>query len=260
MGLQVCLGRCLIVFALAGIVYLTLIMMHRQRTTVDRGTNMRAYRSEMLICLAFMVFALDIRLGFPGVAGWIIRIPILCFLLLIIALVGMILSGMRPKRDNRPDAELVIVLGMALENGKPTGDLIARLCTAAGYMRLHPLAGTIVTGGNRSESSESEADVMRHILIEQRIEEHRILVEDRSVDTVDNFRNIARMVNPSEPCVLVTSSYHMRRAAALAKEAGFSSVQMLPAKPELLFLPANLMWETVCLAEHILTGKVHLSE
>lgn len=46
-------------------------------------------------------------------------------------------------------ADQAIVLGLALENGKPTDDLLARLNTAQSYLAQYPDAQLILTGGTR---------------------------------------------------------------------------------------------------------------
>ncbi len=45
-------------------------------------------------------------------------------------------------------ADYAIVLGLALENGKPASDLLARLDTAREYLERYPEAHLILTGGN----------------------------------------------------------------------------------------------------------------
>ena len=46
-------------------------------------------------------------------------------------------------------ADHAIVLGLALENRKPTDDLLARLNTAQAYLEKYPEAQLILTGATR---------------------------------------------------------------------------------------------------------------
>ena len=55
-----------------------------------------------------------------------------------------------------------VVLGMALENGKPTNDLLLRLDTAAKYLEENPESVAVLTGGNPDESGRTEAAVIRY--------------------------------------------------------------------------------------------------
>ena len=145
-----------------------------------------------------------------------------------------------------PPVKNVIVLGMALENGRPNSDLIKRVEAAAGYAKENPEAVLIVTGGNKGESGETEADVMRRLLTEQGISGERIINEDEAVNTVENFANVAKKTGTDEPVLIVTSGYHMLRACGIAGNTGFSDIKRFPASSGVLFWPANVTWEIIC--------------
>ena len=136
-------------------------------------------------------------------------------------------------------------LGLALENGKPTDDLVARLDTAERYIMENPDATLILTGGNPDESGKTEAAVMRDILLERGIPEGKMVLEDRAESTKQNFRNTAELVSPEEPVVLITSNYHMDRASQTAASAGFTRILRRPAPSSVLHFGANVMWEAV---------------
>ena len=142
-------------------------------------------------------------------------------------------------------AEYVLVLGLALENGKPTADLISRLDTAENYWRANPESTLILTGGNPDRSGRTEAAVMRDILLERGVPEEKLTLEDQARTTKDNFRNAAQLIDPDEPVVLISSNYHMDRAVMTAKSAGFTHVLRLPAPSSALNFGANVMWEVV---------------
>lgn len=124
--------------------------------------------------------------------------------------------------------------------------------------RRTPGATLIVTGGNGTCDEATEAAVMRNILLARGIPPSRILAEDRSADTPGNFVNLARMVDPARPIVVVTSGYHMYRALGIAKKAGFTAATGLSAKCDARRLPANLFWEVVCEANHLIKGRAKL--
>lgn len=137
------------------------------------------------------------------------------------------------------------MLGLALENGKPTDDLLARLNTAQAYLEEYPEARLILTGGNADESGWTEADIMRNILADRGVADERMILEDQAGSTKDNFRNTAQIINPAEPIVLISSDYHMDRAVQTAKAAGFADVLRLPAPSSFLSWGANIMSEVV---------------
>ena len=96
-------------------------------------------------------------------------------------------------------ADYALVLRLALENGEPVPDLLARLDKAQEYLAEYPEARLILTGGNADESGRSEADVMRDILTERVVPEDKLILEDRSTTTVENFRNVAEMISRRNP-------------------------------------------------------------
>ena len=69
--------------------------------------------------------------------------------------------------------------------------------------------------------------------------------QKRAATTIDNFRNVANIIDPGKPVVFISSDYHMERAVMSAKKAGFANIRRLPA-PSLFFeYGANMMSEVV---------------
>lgn len=217
---------------LALITYLTAVALYRERTTADRGTIKKIMECELAVC--FMLSMLVVG------GGWI-QVLAAVGLLPVAAALARILWHMFDRPSG--EAESVVVLGMALENGQPNRDLIYRLDAA---LRCVPGGKYIVTGGNAGAGRESEAAVMQRYLIKHGVPKDKILVEDRAVDTPANFRNVADMIDVSKPVTLVTSGYHMLRARGIAKRAGFHNLSGYSAKCDWRFLIANIAWEIVC--------------
>ena len=93
---------------------------------------------------------------------------------MIVFFCGKVIRGSLIKTEGKADNALV--LGLALENGKPTDDLISRLDTAQAYLKKYPEAKLILTGGNADESGYTEAAVMRDILAERGVAEDRMIL------------------------------------------------------------------------------------
>lgn len=229
-------------------IYLTLVARYRVRATVDRGVVMKILQYELLICAGLLILSLDLGFGLGRLLrlapiAWALRLAALLLILPVLALSTSVLIHM----NDRPAAptDTAIVLGMALEHGRPNRDLLRRVEAAADYASVHPDARLIVTGGNAG-GGLSEAGVMRGLLAERGVDIARIMTEDQAVDTDENFANVARMIDPAQPVTLITSGYHMLRASAIAGRAGFTSVQRLSARCDPRFLPANVAWEVVC--------------
>ena len=112
----------------------------------------------------------------------------------------------------------------------------------------------IVTGGNAGENGETEARVGKRLLMAEGVPEERIRLEEKAAETRENFMYLARMVNPAEELVVVTSNYHMERAVTIAASQGFTHVRRLPAPANLWTFGMNLMWEGIMKLDRILNG------
>ena len=226
-------------------------MTRRIRAVVLKDDYVKVFRYELIACACFILFALDVRFGLPGRAasgvlpagGWILRAAVIPVCAVMLFLLLRITVGSLIRSEER--AGYAIVLGLALENGEPTHDLVARLDTAEKYITENPGATLILTGGNPDGSGKTEAAVMRDILLGRGIPEGKMVLEDRSESTKQNFRNTAELVSPEEPVVLITSSYHMDRASRTAAGAGFKRILRRPAPSSMLLFGANVMWEAV---------------
>lgn len=93
----------------------------------------------------------------------------------------------------------------------------------------HPQAKIVVTGGvpDDNEGAFSEADVAAMTLVRLSVPNlsERLLKENKSHNTYENFVQIMAMVNVShdETWVIVTSAIHMPRAVGVARKLGWQS-------------------------------------
>lgn len=245
------IGSLLLLLAVLLTADVAFVMLRKINAVVLKADYQKVFRYQLILCGILLLFALDVRfnlftrLKFPPirVIGWILRGLILCATLVILFFGGKVISGAATNTAARADH--AIVLGLALENGKPTEDLLARLVTAQAYLEKYPDAKLILTGGNAGASGLTEAAVMRDLLAQRGVKEDRMLLEDQAETTRENFRNTARLVDPSRPIVLISSNYHMDRAAQTAKSAGFTHILRLPAPSSLLGIGANVTCEIV---------------
>lgn len=248
----------LMAFSVLLALYLTGVMFYRTRATVDRGGYLEIYESEMFICALLLFTGLDMRFRFvrhyfPSVLAWITKLVQWVLLLLLGAIFAMIFSHSLEGPDVQ--TEYVIVLGMALENGKPNSDLLGRVDAAYEYAQRHPDAKLILTGGNKTEISDSEASVMRDLLLKKGVPESRMILDDKASSTIQNFENVAQLIDVKRPVALVTSDYHMLRAVSLARSMGYRQVVDVPARSDFLLWPANVMWEIVCIYDNVRLGR-----
>ncbi|MBR3040156.1 MAG: YdcF family protein [Lachnospiraceae bacterium] len=207
--------------------------------------------AEQMLSLMMILTSLDIMLGifskfknrFMKVVGWIFRIIAYFSSAVVLFFSGKIIIGSLIR--HRKKAEYAIVLGMALEGGRPSRDLIYRVDCAHKYMLDNPDAKLIVAGGNPDKNGITEAQVMKKLLLKRGVAKERIFLEDKSDSTKKNFNNSMEIISPDTPFVLITSNYHMNRAVKIAKKAGFHSVYRLPARSEFFPYATNVFWEVL---------------
>ena len=245
------IGSLLVVLAVVFTIYLSLIMIRKINAVVLKKDYIDLFRYELIACVFFLLFSLDVRFGMftklkpvvLKVLGWILRILVILVTAVLLFFMVKVTAGCFVRND--APAKNAIVLGMALENGEPTNDLLARLDTAEQFLRKNPDATLILTGGNADETGKTEAAVMHDILAERGVPEKQMLLEDRAEDTKENFRNTVAMINAGEPVALISSSYHMDRASQTARSAGFAEVLRIPAPASFLDFGANVMSEVI---------------
>ena len=122
----------------------------------------------------------------------------------------------------------------------------------------------IVSGGSsaaqRGGPTQTEAEAMREVLLALGVPADRIILEARSLNTIDNIREIRGLVG-TERIALVTSGHHMPRALKLARQAGLN-VEAFPADWRIVpvaqpgwltFMPSvDAMWNaTIALREYL---------
>ena len=241
------IGTVLVALVIAFTVYLSVIMLQRISRVVLKQDYLKIFMYELAACAILLVFALDVRFGFftklrPKVCkiiGWALRVIVITLTAVVLFYGGKVIAGSLINTSG--PADYAVVLGLALENGKPTKDLMYRVEPAKRYLDDHPDTTLILTGGNPDESGKTEAAVMRDLLTEIGVPQEKMILEDKAENTKENFRNILSMIDPKQTIVLISSNYHMDRAVLTAKGAGFENVLRLPAPSEFLNFSANVM-------------------
>ena len=228
-----------------------IVMMRR----IKRVANPQVYKKnlfgDLLVTTALLITALDLlfnlftrwKKAILRFFGWGLRLPLYLASGAILFFFGRTLIGSLIK--TRKHAGYAVVLGMALENGKPTKDLIYRVKTAGNYLKENPKALLILTGGVPDPQGKTEAQTMRELLIQNGVPAEKMILEDRSESTKTNFSNILEIVDKDTPIVLITSNYHMSRAVRIAKKAGFRDVHRRPAPSSFFPFPSNVLWEVL---------------
>ena len=132
---------------------------------------------------------------------------------------------------------LMILGGNIIGADTPSPQLFERMKSAAVYLNEHPEVKAVPCGGCfRDGQKKSEARVIADYLIENGIDESRIILEDRSTTTFENFefaigiieKDSGKNINDLRVAFL-SSSYHMHRSAVIAKAEGINNVLRVSA-------------------------------
>ncbi|EAG0755703.1 YdcF family protein [Listeria monocytogenes] len=164
----------------------------------------------------------------------------------------------------RYNQDFLIVLGSGLIGGDRVPPLLAsRLNRAIAfyekqYSKTGKRATFIVSGGQGANETVSEAQAMRDYLISKGIEETFIIMEDQSVNTLQNMQfSKAKMdaIMSDYNSLFSTNNFHLFRAGLYARKAGLKS-QGIGAKTALYYMPNALIREFIAIT--VMYKKVHL--
>ena len=173
---------------------------------------------------------------------------------------GFILSGFSEKGGNGLD--YLIVPGARVYESGPSVVLKYRLDKALEYLSENPETVCIVSGGQGSNEPFAEAVGMKDYLVRHGISDDRILVEDKSLNTVQNMRYCAALLKERGVDIgkaktgIVTNNFHVFRCKGLAKKAGFSDVCAFSAGSKPLYLPNNMLREFIGVLKDKLLGNM----
>lgn len=159
------------------------------------------------------------------------------------------------------DADVVMVLGAALKGKEPSDTLARRLDTAMEYARENPDAIILVSGGQGAQEEIPESHAMREYLIGHGIDESRIVIEDQSTSTRENFTNSKKILDEmfgenNYTTVFVTNDYHILRAGITARAAGMSNVHGMAWRTLIYTAPPSYMRESLALLSTYVFGVV----
>ncbi|MFJ5231501.1 vancomycin high temperature exclusion protein [Kitasatospora sp. NPDC088391] len=120
-----------------------------------------------------------------------------------------------------PDAPVAVVFGAGLVDGRPSPYLAHRLDAALELYRAGKVRALLVTGDNGTVEYD-ETDAMRGYLIERGVPAVRVVGDYAGFDTWDSCTRAHRIFGVDR-AVLVSQTFHVRRALALCEAAGIDA-------------------------------------
>lgn len=143
------------------------------------------------------------------------------------------------KKTYRDNCDYLMILGGDIIGADtPSPQLLERMKEAVRYLRENTTCQIIPCGGCfRDGQKKSEAQIIAEYLIENEICESRIILEDRSTTTFENFEFAFRIIEEhagkdinSLKTAFLSSSYHIFRSTIIAKSCGLKNPLKVTAK------------------------------
>lgn len=157
---------------------------------------------------------------------------ILAGIIMFSSLLGVVLYGAYDHISGQP--AVMIVLGCQVRSSGPSILLQDRLDRALLYLKENPEMTVVVSGGQGPDEPTTEAQAMANYLIENGMEEDRILLEEESHNTAQNFEYSKKLlerenIDYSKGILVVSNGFHLSRSRMLAERVGFDHISTLAA-------------------------------
>ena len=156
-------------------------------------------------------------------------------------------------------AEVLIVLGGGIRGTSPTLTLKYRLDAALEYLEDNPQTMVVVSGGQGHDEIVSEASVMYDYLIAHGVSSERVMKEEKSESTAENFafsmKLIKERMGEDGTIVFVTTGFHVFRAERVAAKMGIET-EGIPAKGVWYLALNDYMRESVAIVSYFLMGRI----
>lgn len=153
--------------------------------------------------------------------------------------------------DRPPD--YLVILGCRLEGEEPGSCLEERVKAAAKYLKAHPWCMAVASGGQGADEVISEAEAISRALQKRGIPERRILKEEASTSTYENFLFTKQLLDERKGetpyhIAFVTNDFHIYRSRKMAEYVGFLSPVAVSAKTSAMNFYLNFLREIFAVA------------
>jgi uncharacterized SAM-binding protein YcdF (DUF218 family) len=149
-------------------------------------------------------------------------------------------------------AEYIIILGARVKGTTPSLSLQYRIDAAATYLNQNPQAIALASGGQGPGEEITEAEAIKKGLMNQGIDESRIIVENQSTSTIENIKFSKKLIpNDLEKGLLVSNDFHLFRAKMIAKDYGLK-LEGLPARTPTVALVKSYTREFLAITKYFL--------
>jgi uncharacterized SAM-binding protein YcdF (DUF218 family) len=176
------------------------------------------------------------------------------FTLILLLYIATLHAKIRDHADTEvpKHVDYIIILGARVKGEIPSLALQYRIDAAADYMKKNKETIAIASGGQGPGEDITEAEAIKRGLVALGIPSKRILLEDRSTDTVENIRFSKELIpNHLEKGLIVTNDFHLYRAKSIAKDHGLS-LKGIPAETPTIAIPKSYTREYLAITKYYL--------
>lgn len=148
--------------------------------------------------------------------------------------------------------DVLLILGCRVKGDTPEETLQMRINKAAEYLKDNKNVIAIACGGIvHPDQTKSEAQAIFEGLTEKGVEAERIILEDKSTTTKENFINAKKIIDSmgeNLTVAMLSSEFHLLRAEMLAKKCGLEVTTVAAPSPKDLRMK-NYVRELFCFPE-----------
>ena len=182
--------------------------------------------AELLLGVVIFLYGILLEKLVPKIPKWL-RAVFWCGVCTVMVSVSLLLGlGINDTVTGSEDA--VIVLGSGIRGELLTVGLKNRLDCAVEIYENNPDIVIVVSGGQGPQEDITEALAMERYLLSRNIPQENIIKEEQATSTYENFIYSKQILDEkfgeNYSAAYVTNDYHIYRAGALAKIAGFGDV------------------------------------
>jgi uncharacterized SAM-binding protein YcdF (DUF218 family) len=155
------------------------------------------------------------------------------------------------------EAEFIIILGARVKGTTPSLSLQYRIDAAATYLKQHPQAIAVASGGQGPGEDITEAEAIKLGLMNQGIHESRILLETKSTSTVENIMYSKKLIPENlKKGLIVSNDFHLFRAKMIARDQGIE-LEGLPAKTPTVALAKSYTREYLAITKYLIYNTMN---
>ena len=169
---------------------------------------------------------------------------ILCIGLLVVGITEAIIID-ASFGDPKEHCDYMVVLGAGVHGSEPSLSLQNRIDAAFDYLSAHPEVTAVLSGGQGPGEDITEARCMFDALVARGIDPDRLILEERSTSTAQNFHYSMPLLEERgfDSCggrlAIVTNDFHMLRAKLLVGATWPLETVGVPAELPWWWLSAN---------------------